>query len=68
LDPAISDVMTRKCFKKAAVSERYYGKHSTGLTYAIADNRDIILVAVGIALYGVIVHLHPYLLGVSAIP
>jgi len=30
--------------------------------------RDIILVAVGIVLYGVIVHLHPYLFGVSAIP
>ena len=30
--------------------------------------RDIILVAVGIVLYGIIIHLHPYLFGVSAMP
>jgi uncharacterized membrane protein len=30
--------------------------------------RDIVLVVVGIIVYGVILHLHPYLFGVSAIP
>jgi uncharacterized membrane protein len=30
--------------------------------------RDLILIAVGLALYGVIIHVHPYLFGVSAIP
>lgn len=30
--------------------------------------RDIILVAMGIVLYGIIIHLHPYLFGVPATP
>ena len=31
-------------------------------------HRDILMVTVGVIVYGVILHLHPYLFGVSAIP
>ncbi len=30
--------------------------------------RDLILIAVGLVVYGAIIHLHPYLFGVTAIP